>query len=273
MQERHLNRKKYFQELAETSSKFYLPYLSKFIPKIVISSDNSSFICDNLSVLEIGCGEGGNLLPFAQAGAYVCGVDMAENKIAHAQSYFDEYFKSSALYDFISSDIFAVEGFDRKFDLILVHDVIEHIHDKKQFLEDCKRFLNDDGLIFFAFPPWQMPFGGHHQMAASKLLSKLPYIHLMHKPFYRALLQAFGESQDKIKDLMEIKDTGISIGRFISILNFCDYSVMDRRIYLINPHYEAKFRLKPRMQSSVISYIPYLRDLCSTSCWLLVKKN
>ena len=54
MQRRHSDRKVYFREQTETSRKFYIDYL---FPYIKLSS--------GLRVLEVGCGEGGNLVPFA----------------------------------------------------------------------------------------------------------------------------------------------------------------------------------------------------------------
>lgn len=69
--------RQYFYQLAETSRKYYLPYLSSFMR-----------IGEGTAVLEIGCGEGGNLLPFAQTGCQVTGVDMAEDKIRAARQFF-----------------------------------------------------------------------------------------------------------------------------------------------------------------------------------------
>lgn len=68
MQARHLDRKTYFEDSAITSSLFYLPYIRKFHP-----------ITSCSKILEIGCGEGGNLKPFANIGCRVFGVDMAQN--------------------------------------------------------------------------------------------------------------------------------------------------------------------------------------------------
>ena len=73
MQERHQNRKQYFNELANTSRTFYIDYLR---PEIEIS--------EQTRVLEIGCGEGGNLLPFAEIGCQVTGIDLSETRIAQA---------------------------------------------------------------------------------------------------------------------------------------------------------------------------------------------
>lgn len=38
--------------------------------------------------------------------------------------------------DFIASDIFKLKGLEHKFDLIICHDVIEHIKDKATFLSN-----------------------------------------------------------------------------------------------------------------------------------------
>ena len=73
MQARQRDRRRYFEELAATSRKYYLPWLSSFVK-----------IGQGLRVLEIGCGEGGNLLPFAQAGGCVMGVDLASGTISDA---------------------------------------------------------------------------------------------------------------------------------------------------------------------------------------------
>ena len=77
MQERHTDRERYFKELAQTSKEFYIDYLQNF-----------KSVGAGTRVLEIGCGEGGNLLPLAEAGCSVTGIDLATNKIEHAKEYF-----------------------------------------------------------------------------------------------------------------------------------------------------------------------------------------
>lgn len=66
MQQRHQDRALYFREQAQTCRRHYLPYLQSF-----------SQITPQTRVLEVGCGEGGNLLPFAQTGCHVTGIDLA----------------------------------------------------------------------------------------------------------------------------------------------------------------------------------------------------
>ena len=78
MQHRQNERKQYFNELASTRSKYFLPYVERFLS-----------IEEGMKVLEIGCGDGGNLLPFSERGCKVVGVDMAECRIIDAKRFFE----------------------------------------------------------------------------------------------------------------------------------------------------------------------------------------
>ena len=227
MQERQKDRARYFRELAQTSEKYFIPYLSGFIRPGY-----------GMNVLEIGCGEGGNLLPLARMGCRVTGVDLASGKIDNARAFFAE---AGAEGTFISSDIFQVKELEATFDLIICHDVLEHIGDKRRFLADLKKYLKPGGLVFMAFPAWQMPFGGHQQICRSRVLSHLPFFHLLPIELFERLVR-----QEQIE-------------------------IVDRRLWFINPHYEVKFGLRPRILWPLISKVPYVRDFFSTSCFYMLK--
>ena len=258
MQQRHKNRTLYFHELAQTSRKYFIPYISQF-----------KQIGQDCRVLEIGCGDGGNLLPFAQMGCYTLGVDIDEGRIADARKFFAD---SNAKGDFIASDVFLLEELHGSFDVIICHDVIEHIGDKQRFLSLLPQFLASGGIVFMSFPAWQMPFGGHQQICRSRVLSHLPFAHLLPKTLYRLLLKAIGESDACIKELMSIRETRTPIELFereqksIGALD-----VIDRTLWFINPHYETKFSQRPRRLWSVFSRIPYLRNFFTTSVWYILR--
>jgi len=115
-----------------------------------------------------------------------------------------------------------------------------------------------------------MPFGGHQQICKHKIASKLPFYHLLPKPIYKGVLQSFGEPEGVVKELLEIKDTGISIERFEKILQKENFTVHNRQFFLINPIYEYKFNLKPRKQQSLLASIPYFRNYYSTCAYYLI---
>jgi hypothetical protein len=131
--------------------------------------------------------------------------------------------------------------------------------------------LRPSGLIFFGFPPWCMPFGGHQQMCRSKLLSRTPYFHLLPTKAYEKVLRAFGEPDGKVKGLLRHKETGISVARFERTAVEAGYRVAQRRFYLLNPVYQLRFGVPVTKQLAPLSAIPHLRDFVSTCAYYVLE--
>ncbi len=258
MQERHKNREQYFEEQALTTRKFVIPFVEPFIT-----------LNEHSRILEIGCGEGGNLLPFAEMGCEIVGIDLSERKIDLAQEFFAERGFTGDNIQWITEDIYEIDPAELgQFDFIFLRDVIEHIPDQGKFMLHLQKFLAPEGKVFFGFPPWQMPFGGHQQTCTS-VLSKVPYFHLLPNPAYKAILKAFGEEK-KIPGLMANKETGISIERFDKIVEDTGYKVDRKQLYLINPNYETKFGLTPQEQLPILASLPIIRNFVTTCAYYVV---
>ena len=211
MQARHSNRKKYFKEQALTTSKYVIPYLQDLIQ-----------INENTSVLEIGCCEAGNLEPFLDLGCKrVEGIDISEGRIENGKLYHANHpnFKNLEL---ITEDIYDTKT-QEEFDIIISRDVIEHIPNQEKFMNRCRDFMKPNGLYFIGFQPWYNPFGGHQQLLKNKFFSKLPYFHILPRFLYKGLLRIIGESETKIKGMLEIYDTRITIDRLNQILKANNY--------------------------------------------------
>lgn len=232
---------------------YVIPYLSRFM-KIDAST----------RVLEVGCGEGGNLVPFVDLGCWCTGVDLEEWKIELGRKMFSEH-ANCANIELLSRDIYRVTPEELgTFDLIFLKDTIEHIPDQARFMGELKRFLKPGGKLFFAFPPWGMPFGGHQQVCRSKVASTLPFYHLLPARAYAAVLRRCGESERTIHGLLDVKSTGIWIEQFKDYARRNGYRIEDEICYFINPNYEIKFRLKPR-KLWLLNVVPWVRDFCTTA--------
>lgn len=118
-----------------------------------------------------------------------------------------------------------------------------------------------------------MPFGGHQQIAHSHIVSHFPFLHLLPRTLYRWILRLCGEQEHAITELLDIKSTGCTIELFNRIARQANYQIIDRRLYLINPHYKIKFGLSPRRLNGVIAAIPYIRNFFCTSCFYILKKG
>ena len=152
MQERHQDKLRYFNEQAKTTGKFVLPFVEDLVQ-----------LNPQTRVLEIGCGEAGNLKPFLDSGCQCTGIDIACNRIELAKEFYQDHPKRKNL-ELICSDIYKVTPGTQQFDLIVMRDVIEHIPNQEKFMAFVKDFLKPDGKFFLGFPPWQNPFGGQPQI-------------------------------------------------------------------------------------------------------------
>lgn len=255
MQKRHNDRYRYFKEEAVTAEKYFIPYISRFAT------------VEGKNVLEVGCGEGGNLLPFARRGCRVTGVDVSELRVGQASCFFS---REGAVGDFVCADILDYDAGGRRFDIIVSHDVIEHVADKAALLARLRLLLAPGGVAFVAFPPWMMPFGGHQQIARGFAVSHAPFVHLLPSGWYRGLLALSGEDAFTINELMSIRGTRLTVEGFDILARRVGFTVRHRQLWLVNPHYHVKFGLRPVRLCRLLSGIPYVRDFMATSCFYLL---
>lgn len=251
-----------YQQQVDNSRNYVLPFIAQEFPDM-----------KGLRVMEIGCGEGGVLTPFLEQGSVCVGVDLWPERIELAKGFLGNYLAGGQL-QLIAKNIYDVDFFGEfrhSFDLIILKDAIEHIPDQEKLIAYLKELLTPRGQVYFGFPPWYMPHGGHQQICQSKVLSFLPYIHLLPRPLYRGLLKSFGESEGTVKELMELVDTGISIERFEKIAARTGYDITRRKYYLINPIYKYKFNLQPREQFGWMKQIPFVRNFFTTCMYYLIK--
>jgi len=226
-------------------------------------------------VLEVGCAEAGVLKAFTDRGNTGVGVELSSYRYDLAESFLAVEIAEKKV-KILNKNIYDIKDplaeFGQLFDIIVLKDVIEHIPDQEKFIPKLKEFLAEDGVIFFAYPPWWMPFGGHQQICRHKLLRTLPWFHLLPASLYRLLLQAFGEQQATIDELMDIKSTGINMERLYKILKKNEFSISGEIMWLINPIYKFKFGLKKRMVFKFLTHIPYLRNFYTTAHYILFRK-
>lgn len=224
-----INLDKYFQDQTSVTEEYIIPFIG---------------LNNTTSILEVGCGHGGNLFPFMQRHLNVTGCDISKEKINFARE------KLGAKVNLLLKDIFEIEG---KYDLIILKDTLEHIHNKKKLINHLMNLLNANGRIFISFPPWRMPFGGHQQWGLP-----IPYIHLL--PLYKFFLN---------RNLREVRECRISIRQFKKLVK--NYNIVKKTYFLINPSYKYKFGLTPKILPKILD-IPFLRDFYITTVYCIVRK-
>ncbi|NQX88405.1 MAG: class I SAM-dependent methyltransferase [Halioglobus sp.] len=106
-------------------------------------------------ILEIGCGTGGNLLMLSRFGN-VCGMEMHEESAGYAMK--------NSVADVRTGSLPYQVPFSKKFDLICLLDVLEHIEEDESAVGALKDLLKPGGRVVITVPAYQWMFGRHDKM-------------------------------------------------------------------------------------------------------------
>lgn len=257
----HTNKRRYFEMQRRISAEYVLPMLAKHIEKE-----------GPWRVLEVGCAEAGVLKAFVDVGHHGVGIELEQSRAEIARSFIGDLIKEGRA-SIITQDIYQVDPHElepKGFDVIILKDVIEHIPNQEKMVPRLAEFLAPGGKIFFGFPPWMMPFGGHQQVGKTPWVSKVPWIHLLPAPIYKGWVRLAGEPVHIRKELAYIRSTRITIERFERIVEESKLEISERVLWMFNPIYALKFGIGARKQLKIFSAIPFLRNFVSTAAYYVV---
>lgn len=125
------------------------------------------------SVLEVGCGAGGGLLEFAQAGFRVAGCDMSDRVIAEGTSRGVPNLHVGSTTELLRACP------EQRFDLIFLHHVYEHVGDPVPLLQELRSALHPQGRILIVVP--ELYGIDRHPNPAGDALT---FFHIAHKYNY-----------------------------------------------------------------------------------------
>jgi S-adenosylmethionine-dependent methyltransferase len=106
-----------------------------------------------LRVLDIGGGDGGDAIPLAKLGHHVTIIDSAPDPLTVASEWAAEAGVSELL-DIVESDVFAVADVlaGGRFDVVLCHDVVQHVEDVSGLLKVALAASKPGGLLSIIVP-------------------------------------------------------------------------------------------------------------------------
>lgn len=112
-------------------------------------------------VLEIGVGQGTDLMQFAKAGADCHGIDITHNHLSLTQMNFDVHGKTV---DLREADATKIPFPDNYFDCVYSFGVVHHIPEIEEVLAEAKRVLKPGGILMIAV---------YHKWSGFHLVSQL----------------------------------------------------------------------------------------------------
>lgn len=124
----------------------------------------------NLKILDVGSGNGGASIAFAEAGAIVSGIELNERLVDIAKQFSKEY---SVKPNFILYNGNRIPFQDNIFDAALSISVLEHVSDPINYLKEILRVLKPNRYLYLAFLNRLWPKETHPLLY---FLHWLPYI-------------------------------------------------------------------------------------------------
>ena len=112
----------------------------------ILKIKNKQKPLEKVKILDIGCGGGLLSEPMKRLGADVVGIDASSKNIQVAKIHAKKN-KLDIKYFCASPENFETE---KKFDVILNMEIIEHVDDVDFFLKSCSNLLKKNGIMFIA---------------------------------------------------------------------------------------------------------------------------
>ena len=123
-----------------------IKYIKNNICMFNNNSSKSSEILKGLEILDLGCGGGLVCEPLAKLGAKVTGIDFIKKNIETAR----HHAKISKLnIAYINQDLSSIK-LNKHYDIILMLEVIEHLHNLENVVTKIMKYLKPNGKIIFS---------------------------------------------------------------------------------------------------------------------------
>ena len=125
------------------------PTRIKYIKENIINNfklKNKMRPLSGINILDIGCGGGLLSEPMSRMGANVTGIDASDKNIKIAKLHSK---KNKLKINYLCSSPEKLK-IEKKFDVILNMEIVEHVEDIDFFLKSCSKLLKKNGLMFVA---------------------------------------------------------------------------------------------------------------------------
>ena len=131
------------------------------------------FKVEGADVLDIGCGDAGAIIAFAERGARCAGIECFETSLERGRLRAADHGVTVDLRKGVAESI---PYPDSSFDLVMLDNVLEHVNDRPLTLREIRRVLKPGGLLYMVTPKplslyslWNDP---HYDLAGLVLMPR-----------------------------------------------------------------------------------------------------
>jgi len=222
---------------------------------------------EGMTYLDVGCGSGDMTLGFARLGArHVTGVDFVARAISAAKTNAERLGLADRV-EFVECDIHEWVP-PRRFDVVLSHEAMEHIHDPQSFLRRLAYFVAQNGVAVLAFGPLFYSPVGDHMWGFFRLPIPWRGALFSEKAILRLHKERFRPT-DHTHSYEQIVG-GLNQLRYSDFLRFAAEAGWKFQFLDVNPQLR-KFPVLYRL-SEVLCRVPHLRDYFATSVYAILAR-
>lgn len=131
------------------------------------------FQAEGARILDVGCGDAGVPIAFAEHGAHAAGIEPSAGSVERGRVRAQEH---GVDVDLRHGSAETLPFQDAAFDLVILDNVLEHVEDMQRTLDEVHRVLKPDGLLYMVTPKpfavyslWCDP---HYELAGLVLLPR-----------------------------------------------------------------------------------------------------
>ena len=152
-------------------------YVSEYARGFYVLDTLSRYVEDfdpaGARVLDVGCGDAGVLIAFAERGAVCAGIELDEKSLARGRLRAEEHGVDVDLRSGVAENLPWAEA---SFDVVILDNVLEHVRDRERTLMEIRRVLRPGGLLYLVTPKpfslyslWNDP---HYDLAGLVLMPR-----------------------------------------------------------------------------------------------------
>jgi 2-polyprenyl-3-methyl-5-hydroxy-6-metoxy-1,4-benzoquinol methylase len=157
-------------------------------------------------ILDIGAGLGGFCYICKRQGLEIFGIEMVAEQVKIAKKIFDVDLVHLSIDEFFASN-------EKKFDVVHMHHVLEHLQHPKSVLASIRKVLTSAGIVIFEIPNQFFVFGKELKIKLKIKPHRKPYNPYHHIYFFspNTLKKLIDAAEYKIIELNQIKNNRKSI--------------------------------------------------------------
>jgi SAM-dependent methyltransferase len=248
----------------------YFEYQRLLCTEVVVPWLGARLDLAGLDVGDFGAHHGGMLDALRESGVVssAVGLEISEEIVASSPFVGDERFRLEV------ADVTAREPDAPTFDLVVMHDVLEHIPDAEGAVVAVAEALRPGGHLLVTFPPYYSSFGGHQHLARGRVRS-VPFLHYLPRSvFFRLARPAANEymtAEGARSDMLSVRQARLTLRKAERALSRAGLEVVDGDLFVVRPEHTLRYGIKTR-RAGPLGRVPLLREVAVNGAFYLARR-